>query len=185
MIEWVPKMNGGQVTKVDAASKTVFSDYGEVKADVLNIIPAQQAGALAFKAGLTNESGFCPINQHTFESTIHTGIHVIGDASISGKMPKSGHSASSQGKMCAAAIVSLENGWSLPSTKNVNTCYSLVGDQYGISVAAVYEMHNGVIAKVKSAGGVSPSGAEDSFRKREASYARGWYKSISTDIWNS
>lgn len=185
MIEWVGKMDGGQVTKVDVDTKTVWSEYGEVKADVLNLIPAQKAGAIAFKAGLTNDSGWCPINQHTFESTIHSGIHVIGDASISGKMPKSGHSASSQGKMCAAAIVSLENGWSIPSTKNVNTCYSLVGDNYGISVAAVYEMHAGKIAKIKGSGGVSPMAQNDAFRKQEASYARGWYKSITTDIWKS
>ena len=185
MIEWIPKSSGGLVTRVNVAAISVHTDFYDEKADVLNIIPAQKAANLAFKAGLTDESGWCPINQHTFESSIHSSIHVIGDASISGTMPKSGHPSSSQAKMCAAAIVSLEKGWSMPSTKNVNTCYSLVGDSYGISVAAVYEMRNGQIKPVEGAGGVSPKEASPAFRSQEALYARGWYKSITSDIWHS
>jgi sulfide dehydrogenase [flavocytochrome c] flavoprotein subunit len=185
MIEWVSASDGGAVQKVDAATKTVTCDYGTIKADVLNIIPPQKAGKLAFAAGLTNESGWCPVNQETFESSIHRGIHVIGDAAIAGKMPKSGHSAASQGKMCAAAIVSQFHNWAMPRPKNVNTCYSLISSDYGISVAAVYEMHDGSIGGVSGSGGVSPMGADAAFRKMEANYARGWYKSITADLWNS
>ncbi|NPA72126.1 MAG: FAD-dependent oxidoreductase [Gammaproteobacteria bacterium] len=184
MIEWIPAIDGGVVTKVDVATKTVYSEYETIKADVINLIPPQKAGKLAFDAGLT-KGDWCPINQETFESTIHRGIYVIGDSSIAGKMPKSGHSAASQGKMCAAAMVSDIHNWAQPRPKNVNTCYSLVGSDYGISVAAVYELHDGVIGKVKGAGGVSPMGADDAFRKMESNYARGWYKSITADIWHS
>ncbi|BBP46693.1 cytochrome c [Thiosulfatimonas sediminis] len=186
MIEWIPASSGGKVLRVDAATKTVFTDFGEHKADVLNIIPPQKAGKIAFTAGLTNEKGWCPINQKTFESTIHPNIHVIGDSSISGKMPKSGHSAASQGKMCAAAIVSLLNGKDVPVGKNVNTCYSLVSADYGISVAAVYVLNaEGQIVGVKDAGGVSPKGADTAFRLMEAKYADGWYKAIAMDLWKS
>ncbi|WP_028487167.1 NAD(P)/FAD-dependent oxidoreductase [Thiomicrorhabdus chilensis] len=185
MITWIGAMDGGTVKKVDVATKTVYSDYDTVQADVLNIIPPQKAGKLAFTAGLTDDSGWCPVNQETFESSIHRGIHVIGDASIAGKMPKSGHSASSQGKMCAAAIVSHFHNWAMPRPKNVNTCYSLVAEDYGISVAAVYEMKDGKIDMVPGAGGVSPSAGSVQQHKQEADYARGWYKSITADIWNS
>lgn len=185
MIEWVPAVDGGKVKKIDAATKTVYSDYGTVKADVLNVIPPQKAGKLAFKAGLTNDSGWCPVNQETFESTIHRGIHVIGDACVAGRMPKSGHSAASQGKMCAAAIISQFNNYAMPRPKNVNTCYSLIAKDYGISVAAVYEMQDGMIGPVSGAGGVSPSGSDAQTHKLEANYARGWYKSITADLWNS
>jgi len=185
MIEFIPAIDGGVVTKVDPETMTVFSDYENIKADVINLIPPQKAGALAFKAGLTNETGWCPVNQETFESTIHRGIHVIGDACIAGKMPKSGHSAASQGKMCAAAIVSQLHNWAMPRPKNVNTCYSLISKDYGISVAAVYEMHDGTIGSVKGSGGVSPMGSDSAFRKMEANYARGWYKSITSDLWHS
>jgi len=185
MIEWVPAIDGGKVSKVDPDSMTVYSDYEDIKADVINIIPSQKAGKLAFDAGLTDKSGWCPVNQETFESKIHKDVHVIGDASIAGKMPKSGHSASSQAKMCAAAIVSGIHNTAMPRPKNTNTCYSLVGDNYGISVVAVYEMQDGTIGKVKGSGGVSPMGATAAHRKMEANYARGWYTSIAADIWNS
>ena len=185
MIEWIPASSGGKVKKIDAATKTVYTEFGEYKADVLNVIPPQKAGKIAFAAGLTNDKGWCPVNQQTFESKIHPNIHVIGDSSIAGKMPKSGHSAASQGKMCAAAIVSLLNGTTVPTAKNVNTCYSLVGADYGISVAAVYQLQDGNIVGVKGAGGVSPMGADAAFRLMEAKYADGWYKAIAMDLWNS
>ena len=63
------------------------------KADVANVIPAQSAGRIAIAAGLTNESGFCPIDATSMRSTVDEAIYVIGDASIAGAMPKSGFSA--------------------------------------------------------------------------------------------
>jgi sulfide dehydrogenase [flavocytochrome c] flavoprotein subunit len=42
------------------------------------------------------DSGWCPVNQKTFESTIHKNVHVVGDASVAGKMPKSAYAANSQ-----------------------------------------------------------------------------------------
>lgn len=185
MIDWISAMDGGVVTKLDADKMMVYSDYENIKADVINVIPNQKAGKLAFDAGLTNESGWCPVNQETFESKIHAGVYVIGDAAIAGSMPKSGHSASSHAKMCAAAIVSNLHNTAMPRPKNTNTCYSLVGSDYGISVAMVYEMKDGVISGVEGAGGVSPGNADMNFRKMEANYARGWYASITADVWNS
>ncbi|MBN2646325.1 MAG: FAD-dependent oxidoreductase [Thiotrichales bacterium] len=185
MIKWIPASEGGKINRIDAKTKTVYTDFGDYKADVLNIIPPQKAGKLAFDAGLVNDKGWCPVNQQTFESKIHPNVYVIGDSCVAGKMPKSGHSAASQGKMCAASIVSALQGKNAPTAKNVNTCYSLVGSDYGISVAAVYELKEGAIEGVKDAGGVSPKGADAAFRKMEANYAYGWYKSIAMDLWNS
>ncbi len=185
MIEFIPAMDGGKVTKVDPENMTVFSDYEDIEADVINLIPPQKAGELAFKAGLVDESGWCPVNQETFESMIHRDVHVIGDACIAGQMPKSGHSAASHAKMCAAAVVSHFNNWAMPRPKNVNTCYSLMAKDYGITVAAIYEMQDGEIREIDGAGGVSPKNADLNFRKMEANYARGWYKSITANIWDS
>jgi sulfide dehydrogenase [flavocytochrome c] flavoprotein subunit len=185
MIEWVPGSSGGQVQRVDVASKTAFSDGGlnRFKADVMNYIPPQQAGQIAHNAGLTNDSGWCPVNQVTFQSSIHTDIHVIGDSSIAGAMPKSGHSANSQGKLVAAAIVNALKGHDPISPSMVNTCYSLVTPDWGISVAAVYQFDDGSIKGVPDSGGVSPADANRDFRRMEANYTRGWYNSITADIW--
>ncbi|MBO1926994.1 FAD-dependent oxidoreductase [Thiomicrorhabdus sp. 6S2-11] len=185
MIEWYGAQDGATVTKIDVESKTAYSDFDEITADVINIIPAQKAGKIAFKAGLTNETGWCPVDQDTFESTIQKDVYVVGDSSIAGAMPKSGHSASSQGKMCAAAVVSSLNNLPMPETRNVNTCYSLISKDWGISIVGVYENRENRISGIKGAGGVSPMGMTQQERKMEADYARGWYKSITMDVWGS
>ncbi len=183
MIEWVPGGKGGVIRKVDTRKMIVDAELDEHKAAVANIIPAQQAGAIARQSGLTDETGWCPVDGKTFESTLHPGIHVIGDASIAGALPKSGFAASSEAKMCAAAIVALFRGESVADVSFVNTCYSLIAPDYGISVAGVYRITEKGIADVEGAGGVSPKDASDGFRADEAKYASGWYASITADIW--
>ncbi len=183
MIEWVSADDGGRVDYVDVKNRTIHTEMGdEHKAEVINFIPPQKAGLIAHTAGLTNDDGWCPINQKTFESKGYPDIHIIGDASIAGSMPKSGFAANSQGKVCAAAIVSAIYGEKMPAPSYVNTCYSLVSPGYGISVAAVYRYSNDKgIYKVKDSGGVSPKDADSIFRKQEARYAIGWYDSITSD----
>ena len=78
---------------------TGFETY---KAALVNVIPAQMAGAIARDAGLANESGFCPIDPASMRSAKDANIYVLGDASIAGDMPKSGFSANSQAKVAAA-----------------------------------------------------------------------------------
>jgi sulfide dehydrogenase [flavocytochrome c] flavoprotein subunit len=182
MIEWVKGGDGGRIYRVDAATRTLYPEVGDpVTADVINFIPPQKAGAIAHAASLVNPDGWCPVDQRTFASTLAPNIHVIGDASIAGKMPKSGFAANSQAKVCAAAIVSELGGTTMPDPSYVNTCYSLVAPDYGISVAAVYRLQDGNIVKVEGSGGVSPMDVPDEFRKSEARYARGWYQSITQD----
>ena len=181
MIEWVSASKGGRVDEIDVATRTLYTESGDRhKADVVNFIPPQKAGLIAHSAGLTNDDGWCYVNQRTFESKIHKDIHIIGDASIAGKMPKSGFAANSQGKVCAAAIVSSLRGIAMPDPSYVNTCYSLLSPDYGISVAAVYryDKDKGIL---KTGGGVSPIQADKNYRLQEARYAKGWYDSITMD----
>ena len=184
MIEWISEAEGGAIDGVDVKSMAVKPTFGEPQqGDVVNVIPPQKAGAIAEVAGLTDDSGWCPIDQRTFESRAQKHIHVIGDAAIANPMPKSGYAASSQGKVCATAIVASLSGQDMPEPSYVNTCYSLVGPDYGISVAAVYRLGDDGIAGVEGAGGVSPKDADSDFRVAESRYAVGWYQSITADIW--
>jgi sulfide dehydrogenase [flavocytochrome c] flavoprotein subunit len=182
MIEWRAVSAGGKISRVDAANRQVETEFGMEKGDVINFIPPQMAGRIARDAGLADAKGWCPVNQKTFESTLHAGIHVIGDSSIAGKMPKSGFSANSQGKVAAAAIVAALQGNEMVDPSYANTCYSLVAPGYGISVAAVYRYTDQGIVGVKGAGGVSPKEADAVFRQKEATYAQGWYDSITADM---
>jgi sulfide dehydrogenase [flavocytochrome c] flavoprotein subunit len=185
MIEWRSSAQGSNdnaVVKVDAGSKTVTTGFeDEIKADVLNIIPAQKAGAIAFAAGITDDSGWCPINLHTFESTIHPGIHVIGDASVATGMPKSGYAANSQAKVCAASVAALLKGEEPGTPSYVNTCYSIVGKDYGISVAAVYRLAKDGSKIENVGGGLTPADATPDMRAREVQYAYSWFTNITND----
>ena len=83
-------------------------------AKVLNYIPNQRAGAIA--AGLPlNSTAFVPVNPLTYGTAIYPNIHVIGDscavpASDGKAVPKSGHMANSEAKICADAIIRSFNG---------------------------------------------------------------------------
>ncbi|MBF0168599.1 MAG: FAD-dependent oxidoreductase [Alphaproteobacteria bacterium] len=182
-LEWVPAAKGGKVASVDAKGGVVATDFDKFKPAVANIIPPQTAGVVAIKSGLADKSGFCPVDPNTFESTQVKDVYVIGDSCIAGAMPKSGYSASSQAKVAAAAIVAVLKGDKPGVFSAINTCYSLLNPDYGISVAAVFEVKEGKIAGVPNSGGVSPKGANAQFRKKEADFASGWYASISQDSW--
>jgi NADPH-dependent 2,4-dienoyl-CoA reductase/sulfur reductase-like enzyme len=182
LLEWVPLSKGGNVTSVDAASRTLVTDFGRHQAAVANVIPPQKAGHVAEAAGVVDRSGWCPIDPTTFESRLQAGIHVIGDAAIAGAMPKSAFAANSQAKTCAAAVARLLTGGTPSTPKLINTCYSLVAPDYGISVAGVYRPSNGQLAEVPGAGGVSPAEAPRATRALEAAIAEGWFRTITTEV---
>lgn len=181
-LEWVALSAGGKVTEVDAKEKVLVTEFGRHKADVANVIPPQRAGLIAPLAGVADRSGWCPIDPVTFESKQQPDIHVIGDACIAGGMPKSAFSANAQAKVCAAAVVNMLRGEAAPSPKLINTCYSLVAPDYGITVAGVYRPVNGVLTDVEGAGGVSPADAPASFRSLEATYADAWFQTITSEV---
>jgi NADPH-dependent 2,4-dienoyl-CoA reductase/sulfur reductase-like enzyme len=182
LIEWVPLSAGGRVTEVDPATKTLVTEFGSHKADVANVIPPQRAGAIAHVAGVADQTGWCPIDPVTFESRLRPGIHVVGDAAIGGAMPKSAFSANAQAKACAAAVAALLHEQQPAQPKLINTCYSLVAPDYGISIAGVYQPHDGLLAEVEGAGGVSPLDAARDVRELEAAYAEDWFRTITSEV---
>jgi sulfide dehydrogenase [flavocytochrome c] flavoprotein subunit len=183
MIEWVGAAGGGKVESIDPATLTIQAEIESFRADVVNIIPAQKAGAIAFAADLA-DGDWCPVNKRTFESSRHKDIYVLGDASNAAKMPKSAYSANSQAKVAAAAIVSGFHGLEPGDPTFVNTCYSVVGEDFGISVAAVYshDAKTNTIEPIPKSGGVSPANASPEIRKREVSYAHSWFKNVINDM---
>jgi sulfide dehydrogenase [flavocytochrome c] flavoprotein chain len=185
MIEWKKAADtGGGIVRVDAKAGTVSTDFDDMKVDVANIIPAQKAGVIAAAAGLTDDTGWCPVTGKTFESTIHKGIHVIGDAAIAAPLPKSGYAANSQAKVVAAAVVELVNGREAGTPSWVNTCYSIVAPDDGISVAMVYNLVDGKVAKVEGSGGLTPMDSSPEAREREVQYAYSWFNNITHDIFH-
>ena len=179
IIEYRP---AAKVVAVDANAMIVRTEFDTVKGDVLNIVPAQRAGDIAAKAGLiTHNNRWCDVDWRTMESKAVQGIHVLGDATLSAPgMPKSGHMANAQAKVCAAALVELMNGRSPnPSPVMNNTCYSFVSDKEVIHVASVHQYDAGqnMLIPVKGAGGVSTARNE-----QEGLYGWSWARNIWADM---
>jgi hypothetical protein len=156
----------------------VLLPFGDHEGAVVNVIPPQRAGDIARIAGVADRSLWCPISPENFESRLVPGIHIIGDAAIAGAMPKSAFSADVQAKTCAIAVAALLRGQAPPEPILVNTCYSLVAPDYGISIAGVYRPAKGLLADVEGAGGTSPLNAADTVRRTEARYAADWFRTI-------
>jgi sulfide dehydrogenase [flavocytochrome c] flavoprotein subunit len=183
MIEWVGAAGGGTVEELYPETRTLQAEIEEFQGDVINIIPPQKAGKVAFASDLA-DGDWCPVDKLTFESSRHKAIYVLGDASSAAKMPKSAYAANSQAKVAAAAIVARFNGIEPPDPTFVNTCYSILGEEHGISVAAVYSLDkaSNTITPIEGAGGLSPMDASDLQRKREVSYAHSWFKNLIDDM---
>ena len=182
LLEWVSGSQGGRAARVDVQTGTVYTDFDEYKPAVANIIPPQRAAAIARAAGLDDGKGWCTIHPRTFESTVHADIHLLGDAIIAAPMPKSAFSANNQAKVCAAAIVALLRGAQVAEPVLVNTCYSLVAPDYGISITGVYRVAGDQLTAVEGSEGISPVDAPDEIRHREAEYAQSWYANITADV---
>jgi NADPH-dependent 2,4-dienoyl-CoA reductase/sulfur reductase-like enzyme len=182
VLEWVSGSQGGRVSRIDVSTGTVHTDFDEYRPAVANIVPPQRAAAIARAAGLDEGQGWCSVQPRTFESTVHAGIHLIGDAIVASPMPKSAFSANNQAKVCAAAVVALLHGTQAAEPILMNTCYSLVAPEYGISIAGVYRVLDDRLVAVEGTEGTSPVDAPDATRVLEAEYARSWYANITADV---
>lgn len=179
ILEYMPQH---KVIAVDAKTNTLkFDVQNDVKAQVLNVLPAMRAGSIAVQTNLANVNNrWCGIHYQTFESTQAKDVHVIGDAiMLAPLMPKSGHMANSHGKVTAAAVVAqLSNLPVNPAPFLSNTCYSFVNDKLVVHVASVhqYDEKDKTYKTVPGSGGVSPEPNE-----LEGIYAWNWAQNIWAD----
>ncbi|MDP2153124.1 MAG: NAD(P)/FAD-dependent oxidoreductase [Methylotenera sp.] len=167
------------VVSVDVPTKTVSTEFEQVKADVLNVIPPQHAGKPAQMAGLLeSDYPWCEVDFLSYESKHVRDVHVIGDSVASG-LPKSAHMATSQARVCASAIVELTQGREPdPAPVFANTCYSFVDDKQAMHVANVYRYDAArKIMLSAEGGGVSLAPSE-----KEGAYAKAWAHNIWSDV---
>jgi sulfide dehydrogenase [flavocytochrome c] flavoprotein subunit len=180
LIERISLSEGGRVTSVDPASRTIITEFGNYSPDVANVIPPQKAGRIAEIAGAADRTGWCPIDPVTFESKLVPDIHIIGDACLGGGIPKSASAASAQGKACAVAVVSLMAGKPPEPPRLTGVCYNTVAPGYAFSLAGQYQPKDDIFAEVEG-GATSPVNAAPEVRRHEAEDAMNWFKSITVD----
>ena len=167
------------IVSVDVATKTVITELDQVKADVLNVIPPQQAGKVSQLANLLEpDYPWCEVDFLTYESKVAPNVHVIGD-SVSSGLPKSAHMATSQARVCASAIVELMKGQSPdPAPVFANTCYSFIDDKLAMHVANVYRYDAPKKIMVPAEGG----GVSANASAQEGVYAQAWAQNIWADV---
>lgn len=175
MIEWIPVVSGGAVSRVEPAAMTLHTNQGAHRVDVANIIPPQAPARLAADAGLAAAHGWCPVKLDTFESTLAADVHVIGDACIADPMPKSASAASSQAKQCALAIAASFGGRVRPEPRFDSVCYSMVGPDRALSIHAAFRWADGAIQREPPNDGAEES---DEHAEIEARNAETWYQAI-------
>ena len=181
MIEWLgPKIHEG-VKSVDPKSNTVVTGFETYKdAALVNVIPAQMAGAIARDAGLANATRFCPIDPQTMRSTLDPNIYVLGDSCIAGDMPKSGFAANNQAKVAAMNLRAELTGSRAFPARYANTCWSLIAPDDAVKVGGSYTARDGKIAALETF--VSQPDETPDMRKSQQSENLGWYDGITADI---
>ncbi len=170
---------------VDVSTLTAKLDFESVKADVLNVVPPQFAGAIARGLGMANANArFCQVDFLTYESTAQQNIHILGDAiQVAPLMPKSGHMANQHAKVCASAVVALLSGQAPNASPTIaNTCYSYIDDKEVVHVDSVhaYDAEKKTMLVVPGSGGLSPAPSA-----QEGVYAEGWARNIWADMLGS
>ncbi|WP_425074944.1 FCSD flavin-binding domain-containing protein [Sagittula sp. S175] len=173
-----PDFGGGNVS-VNPDTMEVDVDGEVIKADVVNVIPAQKAGLVCAAANLT-DGNWAPVDGHTMQSRMDENVYILGDATNQGDMPKSGFSANSQAKVAAMAVRGALTGSKVFPAKFSNTCWSLIAPDDGIKVGAAYEATPEKIASVSSF--ISQTGEDAALRKTTYEESLGWYEGITTDM---
>jgi NADPH-dependent 2,4-dienoyl-CoA reductase/sulfur reductase-like enzyme len=180
MIEWLPSQFTGGIKAVDVKRLAVETEGDTFTGAVVNFIPPQMAGGLAQQAGLADQSGWCPIEPTTFESKRQPGIHIVGDATSGGDMPKSAFLANSQAKACAFAIAAALTGSERFAPHLFNTCFTFLAADDAVSDAIALEPTGGTIKISEIL--ISQVGEDAETRRHVVQAANGWYDAFTHDV---
>lgn len=180
MIEVIPAEFAGGVQAVDTEAGTVMSLDDTFRPAVANIIPPQRAGAIAATSGLTDDSGWCPVQASDFQSTLAPGVHVIGDAAIADPMPKAAYAAVRQAELCAGAIVEAITGKRAAAGDLGGACWTSLAPGHAVREDAAFAVTGGVIER--TALDISATGEDDAVRAATAAAGEDWYRAITATM---
>lgn len=131
-----------QVTRIDAASRTIHFGDDEAGYDVLVGIPPHRAPAPVTEAGLVDATGYIPVHPQSLElladpetlEVQYPGVYAIGDTTAvrlmnSMLLPKAGVFAEGQAQVVAATIAAHIDGQPTAGAySGEGFCYVDVGD---------------------------------------------------------
>jgi sulfide:quinone oxidoreductase len=122
-----------RLVAVQAAARRIVLEGGEeVTYDLLVAIPPHRCPAVVREAGLTDESGWLPVDAHTLEARV-PGVFALGDVAAvrlpNGMfLPKAGVFAHGQGEAVARRIAASISGGEAPDFDGQGFCWLETGD---------------------------------------------------------
>lgn len=165
VVTYIPNTD---VQYFDKGKNAIVTDKGTFTGDLINFIPNQKAGELAFTLNLVPDGKkWAPVNPVSFESAIFNDVYVIGDAIDSSitEMPKSGVVANGMAKLVAETIIRNFAGLEPIEPTVGNSCYSLVAPEEGIYIATIYQYdpkENRILVK-NGASSISPNRSRENY----------------------
>ncbi|MGA0560962.1 FCSD flavin-binding domain-containing protein [Ancylobacter sp. VNQ12] len=181
MIEWLPPSIHEGIEEVDPATLTVRTGFGVYRdCALVNVIPAQTAGAVALESGLTDRTGFCPVRPDDMSSTLARAIYVLGDAAQASPIPKAASAAVSQSVAVAAALRAQLLGAAPAAASYSSQCWSLLSPGDSVTTTGDYAAVNGTMKEVK--GSVSALSEPAALRQRNARESDVWFQDAMTRI---
>lgn len=124
-----------QVTQIDAGARRLsFANGAAAEFDLLLYVPPHRAPAAVRDAGLTNESGWIPVDRHTLE-TKFPAVYAIGDVTViplkmGRPLPKAGVFAHGEAEVVADNIARAWAGRGEPGRFDGDgSCFIEIGDK--------------------------------------------------------
>ena len=184
LIEWVGLSQGGALTSVDAATKTLVDRFRQVQGRGRQRHPAAEGRPRRRARRRRRPHRLVPGRSGDVSTRkLQPNIHVIGDAAIAGAMPRSASAAHSQAQICAAAIAALLAG-KTPAAPTL-TSLLLQPDRAGLRDLAEGHLPPGrrSVRRGRRRRGHQPAGcAARAARKAEADEADAWYRTITGEV---
>ena len=160
VIEYVPGVTDLQInpqTKVVTYKDALGTPIQKTAQVVSPIVPhrarGSSSGGWLDAMGLNNsvDKRWCVVDVLSYESTAVPGVHVVGDAASCG-MPKAGHVANQEAKICADAIARLLASQSPDVAPVANSaCYSPITASTASWLTVVYQYDPNLKKMVPSA----------------------------------
>jgi sulfide dehydrogenase [flavocytochrome c] flavoprotein subunit len=176
VIEYQP---GVSISSVDASTMTVNTSIGNIRGNVLNLIPPHRAGKVISANGLADAGGkWTSVDVLSYEAKVAPGIHVIGDASAT-TQPKAGHIANQEAKVCADAILRLLSGRAPdPAPQTNSACYSPITFDTAswLTATFAYDPVSKTMQPVAASSGEAATRSKDNFEEMQK-----WFTALMGD----
>lgn len=180
MIDWIGPEFGGAAVEVRPDRMELLVEGEVQRVDVCNVIPAQQAGALARIAGLTDASGWVPVQADSMRSQADPAIWVLGDATDAGAMPKGAFAAHAQAYVAVDAVLADLAGTTPHPPAYESACWSCLAEGDSVKLASSFAPRDARIEQTAT----SISQTQENAATRRATYdeAFSWYDTITAEM---